>query len=128
MNVFRNAIAAAGRVLQTVAGITVSITRGAQTTSNVVAIPGRTQFTVEDSEGQRSRRHVRDFLIDAADYQIGGTATEPASGDEITETFPDGTTRTFEVTPIVPGDHAWRWSDEAATRYRIHTIEITAPE
>jgi hypothetical protein len=127
MNPFRAAVQAAQAVLTAVAGVTVTLTRGATETEDVPAVPGRTLFTTEDSDGQRYRRKVRDFLIDASAYTFADVATEPRAGDLITETFPDDSERVWEVQPPAPGGEPWQWSDESALRYRIHTIDVTEP-
>lgn len=112
------AIAAGLAKIKSLAGVPVTLSRGAAATSITQAIRGASMTEVTDSNGQRMRIVRRDYLIDAADYQVSGVAVEPAIGDEITD---DG--EVYEVAPLGSGDTPWRWSDRQHVRYRIHTVE-----
>lgn len=102
--------------IQSVCGVSVSLTRGA-TTIFVIALRGASEATRDNAQGVRLRQFDRDYLIDAADYDFGGGPVEPALGDQLVD---DG--RTFEVHNGGDGP-AWDWHDRQGIRYRIHCLE-----
>ena len=62
---------------------------------------------------------ARDYLVHAADLVLGGERTLPLAGDTIEETD-GGETLLYEVTALGP-EPAYRYSDPARVRLRIHT-------
>lgn len=100
---------------------TVNIRRASSRTANVTATVGTTQHQQEGELGI-VYWESRDYLIDAASYAFGGTASEPKHGDLIEETQ-GGVTHTYEVMGD-QGTTAWRWSDDYRTKYRIHTKQV----
>jgi hypothetical protein len=100
-------------------GVTVSITRGANTTASVSAVLGNQLLRVQDGKGQtKVERADRDFCIKVADYQIGGVAVEPQDGDIIALTL-NGRVKRFEAA-AVGSEASWRFSDEFEIEYRVH--------
>lgn len=89
----------------------------------VQATIGRTLLKLDDGYGgARMEWTDRDFLIHAADLQIGGTPVLPERGDLIRETQ-GGKTFVYEV--MAPGkEPAWRWSDGYRRVLRIHTKQV----
>lgn len=113
-----------GEQLQVAAGITVSIVRGTNTTTDVPAIPGSTEYTVETQRdsGIYETRQSRDFLIDATDYTIAGVQVLPQRSDLIKETV-SGQMWVYELLPQL-NEQGWKFSDTGRTRLRIHTKRI----
>ena len=92
--------------------------RGAQALQ-IVATVGRTVFRLDKGYGVQERIESRDYLILAADLQIGGTPALPKPGDQVRETE-GGKTFCYEV--LAPGNEpCWRYSDLYRVTLRIHT-------
>lgn len=106
--------------LKNAAGVSVVYSRTGETSLNLTVVPGRTVFASNLDGGARIEFGDRDYLIDASDLTYG----EPSLGDRIAETI-DGTTTTFEIVTPNTGEPAWRWSDPAHTRWRIHTKQVS---
>ena len=100
--------------LKTNASQPVAYSRGSAT-NTVLATIGRTMFETSSDLGIVERWESRDYLIQAADLDLG----EPQRGDQIRETQ-GATTYTYEV--MAPGkEPAFRFSDPYRKTYRIHT-------
>ena len=85
----------------------------------VAATVGKTVFRLDKGYGVQERIESRDYLILAADLQIGGTPALPKPGDQVRETE-DGKTFVYEV--LAPGNEpCWRYSDLYRVTLRIHT-------
>lgn len=108
----------AGR-LKDHASKTVTIQRGAQSTAGVSATIGRTLYEPDNGAGIIDRWESRDFLIDAADYKIGGVAVLPLRGDKIIEVI-GSTTVTYEVSAPRDVPHCV-YADGYRVKLRIHT-------
>jgi len=119
---FASAIAGAFATLASAEGKTVTVDRGSSSV-DVTAVVGESEHEDIGPDGFPVVTVTRDFLIAAADYAPGGSAVEPARGDQITETI-DGTSKTFEVCPTAAGQACFRYMDAARTRLRVHTVEI----
>lgn len=106
----------------------VAITRGAQTTSNVHATRGKTEYTEVTSDGASVTAHIVDWLIPVSEYKFGGVQTLPVAGDVIRETATDGTVYHWEVRPHL-AQPAWRHSDPHRNLYRMHVklISVVSP-
>lgn len=91
----------------------------------VAAVPAESQYTVESVDAVRMRVSVRDWIIEAEDYDFGDGPVDPQLGDTITETLDNSTERVWEVGPLPGDNHAWRWSDRRAKRIRVHCHEVT---
>jgi hypothetical protein len=104
--------------LKTHASTEVLYTRGAdQVTVN--ATIGKTEFEVDDGSGLLQRVQSRDYLIQAADLQLGGSPTLPLAGDRIRETVGD---KTYVYEVMAPGkEPCYRFSDPFRRLLRIHT-------
>ena len=92
----------------------ITYTRG-ETSIEVVATHGKTDYTAVDGSGFEIAGHVNDFLILAASF----TFDEPEVGDQIATD-----NGTYEVMQIA-GDGHWRWSDPYRATIRVHTREIS---
>ena len=108
--------------LKTKAATTVSVRRSSAVTSGIAATVGSSNHQQQDDLGGIVFWESRDYLIDAADYVLGGNQTEPKRGDLIEETQ-DGTTHAYEVMGD-SGTVAWRWSDDYRVKYRVHTKRV----
>lgn len=116
MNRFDLAIAKGLAAIKAHAGVAVTLTRGSVSVE-LTAVRGASEEQMDGSQGARLRSFVRDYLIEADDYDFGEGPVHPALGDRITD---DG--RTYEVgTPS--DDKPWRWHDRARSRLRVHTVE-----
>jgi hypothetical protein len=121
---FSAALLNAVRTARQVAGVPIVYRRGA-TGVELTAIVGATPYDREDRAGVIVRSQVRDYLIAAADLDLGDGPTTPQRGDRIEQTT-DGQTWTYEVMPI--GDEApWRYSGPGRDVYRVHTRLIDQP-
>jgi len=84
-------------------------------TTEVNATRGKTDFSVTDDSGFEIGGTIIDFLILSA-----ALGFEPAAGDIIV----DGG-RKYEALDIGADGNAWRWAEPGLT-YRIHTKDIGA--
>lgn len=89
-------------------------------TVTVTATIGETVVQQQGYDGVYMQRvESKDFLIKAEDLILNGSVSLPADGDQIEH---GGVT--YQVTPIVDGEPAWRWSNGYRTVLRIHTQQI----
>lgn len=116
--------AAARRAQKTLAGKVVAIKRGADSV-NKTAVVGNTRMEVASADGFVVQSKMRDYLIDAVDYDFGAGAVEPAEGDEIRE-VEGSVTYVYTVLPLGT-EKAARWSDLSGKTWRIHT-KLTSVE
>lgn len=102
----------------------VTYQRGAQS-KELLATIGRTEFEQADEAGLIHRVQSRDFLVRAADLDLGAGPTLPLAGDRVRETV-DGTVFVYEVnTPGASGgEPPWRYSNPFRKTLRIHTKHI----
>ena len=124
MNAVARAIAAASQAAQRLAGVEVTYKRGALSVE-LCAVAGKTRYELADEEGLVAVYYARDYLIRADELVLDGELIQPQLGDTIDETQTDGT-HTYKVIDL-PGEPAWRWSDEQRVRARVHTKEIAKP-
>ena len=96
--------------------------RGVVTATISNATPGQTVGDTDEQTGLRMRVFRKDWLIDAADLVLSGSATEPQTGDRIEHTI-SGTTYVWEVAES-PGGTPWRWHDRWMKTYRIACVEV----
>lgn len=107
--------------MKTYASVEVVYERGAEQVP-VKATIGKTEFELDDGSGVVVRIHSRDYLIHAADLQLGGAPMLPVAGDRIRETQ-GGTTFVYEV--MSPGTEPhYRYSDAFRKLLRIHTKHV----
>lgn len=107
--------------MKTHASVDVVYERGAEQVA-VKATVGKTEFELDDGSGVVVRIQSRDYLIHAADLQLGGAPTLPVAGDRIRETQ-GGTTFVYEV--MAPGNEPhYRYSDAFRKLFRIHTKHV----
>ena len=87
---------------------------------SVAATIGRSAFARRDEDyGTEIEERSRDYLILAADLDVGAGPIEPAAGDQIRETV-GSAVKVYEV--LSPGDApVWEWSDPHFVTRRIHT-------
>lgn len=116
-------VAAASRVAahlaRTVAGVEVTVTRGAATGTIAKVAIGDSQPRQDNEDGVVYDDHTIPFLILATAYKLDDAITEPSPGDVFE--LADG--RRFVVcTP--GGEPAWVWADRFAHTYRVHTKQI----
>lgn len=121
------AIAGAFASLLGAGGVTVTLRRGDQTTTDVKALPIRTTSFDEDEDGQLIEVVAYDFQIAAADYRFGGTVVLPESGDLIEEApaVEGDEPPTHQALPI-DGGPCWRYADPYRQVLRIHTKDSAA--
>ena len=88
----------------------------------IKATIGKTEFEIDDGSGVIQRIQSRDFLVHAADLQIGGSETLPQAGDKIRESQ-GSSAFVYEV--MAPGDEPhYRFSDPFRKLLRIHTKHV----
>ncbi|MGD9688368.1 MAG: hypothetical protein AB7K52_04625 [Phycisphaerales bacterium] len=97
---------------------TVLYRRGAEE-KEVQATIGKTEFEQADDAGLIHRVESRDFLIRAADLDLGAGPTLPRAGDQVRET---SGTQVFVYEVNAPGGQPpFRYSDPYRRVLRVHT-------
>ena len=120
-NVFELGVVWLADKLVSSAGLQVTYVRDGDETE-LVAVPGRTEFEQVDEYGIVHRIEARDFLIRTADLTLGGVATLPRAGDRIRAII-GGVAGEYEV--LAPGNEPpWRYSDPLNQMLRIHTKQV----
>lgn len=100
---------------------TVLYRRGAEE-KEVQATTGRTEFEQADDAGLIHRVESRDFLIRAADLDLGAGPPLPRAGDQVRET---NGTQVFVFEVNAPGGQPpFRYSDPYRRVLRVHTKHI----
>ncbi len=100
---------------------TVLYRRGAEE-KEVQATTGRTEFEQADEAGLIHRTESRDFLIRAADLDLGAGPVLPRAGDQVREMV---ATSVFVYEVNAPGGQPpFRYSDPYRRVLRIHTKHI----
>lgn len=114
-------ISAAIAAAKEVAGVPVAYRRGDQSV-NVTAVVGTTVFRLTDDVGVVESVQSRDYLVQAADLVLGGSAALPQRGDSIRETH-GSTTYVYEV--LAPNNEPpFSYSDTGRLLLRIHTKHV----
>ena len=100
---------------------TVVYQRGAEA-KEVLATIGRTEFEQADDAGLIHRVESRDFLVRAADLDLGAGPILPRAGDQVRETVG---AQVFVYEVNAPGGQPpFRYSDPYRRVLRIHTKHI----
>ncbi len=100
---------------------TVVYQRGAEA-KEILATIGRTEFEQADDAGLIHRVESRDFLVRAADLDLGAGPILPRAGDQVRETVG---TQVFVYEVNAPGGQPpFRYSDPYRRVLRIHTKHI----
>ncbi|QOJ01040.1 MAG: hypothetical protein HRU70_11260 [Phycisphaeraceae bacterium] len=100
---------------------TVVYQRGAEA-KEVLATIGRTEFEQADDAGLIHRVESRDFLVRAADLDLGAGPVLPRAGDQVRETV--GTSVFVYEVNAPGGQPPFRYSDPYRRVLRIHTKHI----
>ena len=100
---------------------TVLYRRGAEE-KEVQATTGRTEFEQADEAGLIHRTESRDFLIRAADLDLGAGPVLPRAGDQVREMV--GTSVFVYEVNAPGGQPPFRYSDPYRRVLRIHTKHI----
>lgn len=88
----------------------------------VQATVGRTEFEQADEAGLIHRTESRDFLIRAADLDLGSGPIQPKAGDQVREQVGS---QVFVYEVNAPGGQPpFRYSDQYRRTFRIHTKHI----
>ena len=88
----------------------------------VQATVGKTEFEQADDAGLIHRVESRDFLVRAADLDLGAGPILPRAGDQVRETV--GTSVFVYEVNAPGGQPPWRYSDPYRRVLRIHTKHI----
>ena len=90
------------------------------------AVLGGSDFDVDQGDGSMLRVHAHDFVIRADQLLLDGIPVEPEEGDRIIV----GTLGAGEVYEVmgIPGEPAWRYTDEHRYAYRIHTKHVESQD
>jgi len=88
----------------------------------VQATIGRTEFEQADEAGLIHRMESRDYLIRAADLDLGSGPIQPKAGDQVREQVGSvgGQVLVYEVN-APGGAPPWRFSDPYRRVMRVHT-------
>jgi hypothetical protein len=95
--------------------------RGAES-REVQATVGRTHFEQADGAGSIHRTESRDYLVRAADLDLGAGPILPRAGDQVLETV-GAAVLVYEVN-APGGEPPFRFSDPDRRTLRIHTKHI----
>jgi hypothetical protein len=117
MTAFSNATSALMATLKQAAGAAITYRRGANSVP-VTAVRGQSNIEIAQADGRVIQFTSSDWMIEAANLVINGTAVEPARGDTI-EHMVGATTSTYEVL-----DPPFKPMDAGATAYRVYTKRI----
>jgi hypothetical protein len=88
----------------------------------VQATIGKTEFEQADEAGLIHRVESQDFLVRAADLDLGAGPILPRAGDQVRETV--GTSVFVYEVNAPGGQPPWRYSDAYRRVLRIHTKHI----
>lgn len=103
--------------------VSVTIRRGASVSAPVLAVRGRTEFVQQTEEGTAvASWQGEDYLIDVADYVLGGVAVTPEVGDEIFDTIAGQVVIQQVLSP--GGEPPWRYVGPDQRQYRLHTKRV----
>jgi hypothetical protein len=97
---------------------TVVYRRGTEA-KEVQATIGRTEFEQADEAGLIHRTESRDFLIRAADLDLGAGPIQPKAGDQVREQV--GTQVLVYEVNAPGGQPPWRYSGPYRRAMRVHT-------
>ncbi len=112
----------AGRVAQKIVrGVSITVSRGVNVSAPLTATVGFSGAMSFGAEGSTLYTKHRDYIIDVADYNVGGDAVEPAQYDVITEVV-NGVVKTFQVVES-QGNGVAESADANSTVWRVHTKE-----
>lgn len=100
---------------------TVVYARGAES-KEVQATVGKTEFEQADDAGLIHRVESRDFLVRAADLDLGAGPIVPRAGDQVRETV--GTSVFVYEVNAPGGQPPFRYSDPYRRVLRIHSKHI----
>jgi len=103
-------------------GVTITVSRGLNTSAPLVATVGFSGSVSYESDGTSLYTRNRDYLINIAEYNVGGDAVDPRKFDVITEIV-NGVVRQFQVLDS-SGDGVAASSDSGFTVWRVHTKEL----
>ena len=121
-NPTQTAMAASRTVHKTLMGVSITISDGVTTSDAITATVGFSSDVVYDTDGTTMYTRNRDYIVDVADYNVGGAVIEPAKHHVITEVV-DGTALTFDVVED-SGDSVAAYEDTKARKFwRILTKE-----
>ena len=101
------------------AGVVVTYHRGADWVE-LTALPGKTDFEVDDGNGVIVEYRSRDYLIRTCELELAGTLVEPKRGDQIKETV-GNKIHTYEVMRPDGGEQVWKHADPTRNVIRVHT-------
>ena len=121
-NPARRAYLAARLVHKNLMGVTVTVSRGLNTSAPLTATVGKSGSLSYEADGTQTFVKNRDYLIEKSAYVVNGSAVTPARFDVITEVI-NGVPRTFEVLDA-DGDGSSTSTDSGCTVYRVHTKEV----
>lgn len=121
-NPARRAYLAARVAHKQLLGVTITVSRGLNTSAPLEATIGSSGSLSYESDGTQHFVKNRDYLIEATSYVINDVQVEPARFDVITEVI-NGTPRTFEVLDA-NGDGSSTSTDSGLTVFRVHTKEV----
>ena len=120
-NPTRRAYLASRLAQKTLAGVTITLSRGLTTSALLVATVGKSGSVSYEADGSQTFAKNRDYLIEVSSYVIG-TLTTPQRFDVISEVI-NGVPKTFEVLDA-DGDDGSTSNDSGRTVYRVHTKEV----
>jgi len=103
-------------------GVTVTVSRGLNTSAPLTATVGFSGSVTYESDGSSLYTRNRDYLINIAEYNVGGDAVDPQKHDVITEVI-HGVVRQFQVLES-NGNGVSASSDSGFTVWRVHTKEM----
>ena len=123
MNLMQRGMSMLATQMPAAAGGTIHYCRNTDSVS-LSATFGRSEFSVEDTNGVRVEYSDRDFIVSAADLVLSDSAITPQRGDVIDVRSVTGEVlHVYEV--LAPGGmQPYRYCDPERTLLRIHTKRV----
>ena len=115
----------AGKIAIQAATVRLKITRGDHSVTIENAGLGEEDAVVDVIDRVYSRAEQRDFIVDAADLVLNGSATKPAERDTLEVLDADDVVlEKFRCLSPSESEEAWSYFDRFRNHYRIHAKEI----
>lgn len=82
--------------------------------------------TGDGQGGTLIERTDAEFVFPVGSLSLGGSATDPRTGDEIDRTI-RGKVKTYRVMPVA-GEQAWFYDDETEAKFRVRTKLVSSTD
>ena len=122
---FHNIAVGVHNALKNHRGLAVSYSRGLSS-CELTAVPGRTRMAIQDESGLTLYTQERDWLIQAAELVLDGTAVLPETGDRI-RLVVGAQALVYEVQPL-DAERPYRLCDDLGRVLRVHVRHVATED